>query len=206
MDTINVNELLTSGLGFSIQSADADFDDSGELTNIIEVTDLNYRRGGAEKVEWDNILLKHVIVDPAPESEPLTDTTSLLDDDQRWEHLRDAHIEESVSTALCANVDISGTDYGTYNYHRINRYRRTWRLRQYISRTSLQLRRARKHGNTELARKLTSQLHECRAGIRQRYGASVHDIVSRGKDEWWRIYLSRAQVDYLSKLITSALR
>lgn len=192
---INISDLLTSGIGFSIVNEDADFAEDGELTSCRTIVDENYIRGGGERTTWDNAALKWVVVDPAPESEPLTDTTELNDDSDRWGHIKDSHIAEMLAEAHTLSMPFSGRLHGEYGYHQLKRTRRTAKLLGYIRK--LRLYRNKQRNNTILAR--------IKRGVWQRYAASIKLIVERNQQEWWLLYLTRKQVDTINEAVHKAI-
>jgi len=192
MNLINSNDLISSGIGFSIINEDADFCADGELSHCRTlVDDLYFSREGENEND-------HCLCDTTELSD---DTPVLVDsagiDDSgdgwyhdavymggRWAHIKDAHIEENKNEAVTADASCSGDlTFGAMQNAKARRERRVSELMSCIWR----------------ARKSYATRARVRNGVSQRYAKSVKLIVERKRNEWWSLYLTRAQRDALVK-------
>lgn len=187
----NVAEFYAAGIGFSIVSCDAHFGDDGELSHCRTIVNELYRRGGGEQVTWDNCELKWVILDPAPESEPLANPTDLADDNDRdrWMHIRDAFHAEALAQAQTMNThDVLWDDdgdvtpqRGTMDYYALARTRRFERLRRYLEAAPAE------------------RISDAKRRIWKRYRDSIRLSVAKGyeREQWYMLALTKVQVNDL---------
>ena len=175
----NVADLLNSGVGFTIVEADAQFGEDGELSGYSVITNEHYTPPEPWVEDWMNEL----------EVEPLCDTTSLSDDTDRWGHLADSHIEDRLSCAL----DTGGGYDRHLEYSSLARDNRVRELTRWVKRVKHELSFARRKKNTLRVCELERKLKAAKQGINKRYFDAIHLIVTRKRNEWWMLYLTKQQ-------------
>jgi hypothetical protein len=181
MELINSNDLIASGIAFSIVDTEVSFGDDGELSGYTEVIDETYRPCDGRYT---------------PEREYLVNTTELLDDTTgRWEHERDAYLADMLHHQRLSRPHRGdeALDYGAMQHWALCRERRVANLIGYMRKLAIC---AKRHPAQVRAIVRTMQ-----QGIRARYIASIQLIVQRDSDEWWLLYITKAQYQYLMRCV-----
>lgn len=222
-DSVDANELSAAGIAYHMRNDEVAFGDDGELVGYREVgapskLDVElalelarkwneYATLSQSEFETLELALATFDCEDATQlleqeswregdhrsrynsaSEGLIDTSELSDDNDRWAHFADSHVSE-MREAYELSKPRPGDDqpeYGALEFWQRQREERYHRLRRFALRTKRQGRWA--------------QLATLKAGVKARYAASADLVKRRGKDEWWMLYLTRAQVDYLLRV------
>ncbi len=170
---MDMNELINAGVSFQMQNSDAEFGADGELIGYTEVA----RREPEFDLDEDSVgdhRNRYFL-----SSEGVTDTTELSQ--PYWDAVAEAHLAEMVAAELLAmprKNDLSD-NFGAMEFwqaQRAVRFDRLYRMAQRLRRD-----------------KRIMKLAELKAGVRTRYAASVRLIVTRQRNEWWLLYLTKEQ-------------
>lgn len=172
----NITDLINSGVAFTILDEDTDFGEDGELTGYATIIDELY-----EPSEYE------------PENDGICDINELRDDDDRWGHIRDAHIAQRVAECIEPRGGGRADTWGEMQYFALERERRVRRLVHYINQCQRRLGKAQRRGDRAGVEAQQRKLRVLRNGIDQRYRASVALIVRRARSEWWLLYLTKQQ-------------
>jgi hypothetical protein len=203
MQLISTNDLSASGIAYSIVDTEVSFNDDGELSGYTEIIDELYWPGDGRS---------------EPEREPLCDCDELRDDypvmieragyddhagywedadymSGRWAHIKDAHISEMLDNERRARVRRGDDkfDWRILDNSALTRERRVATLVGYMRQLALVARR-----RPEFVRR---QADELQRGVCRRYAASVDLIIRRSQNEWWLLYLTKTQRDYLVRCV-----
>jgi len=195
MELTNITELLS---GYNIVEADADFSESGELTSILEISNNEYRAPGRSTEEAAQFLGFY----EADQAGSSIDDFGLLDDNGRWEHIRDGFIAEQgdLATATRSRSGDTKRDYAPIAHSADARHA------LYFEYLGLARRLA-------AARRFPSQrtwaIAQAKALISKLdHTADVdHREVSRlkklsGETQWWRLSLTHDQHRHLVECLT----